>query len=57
MTEQIVSTKNRTRHENAFRAGGREFGRELLDDLMALTPPEAHANLRAIYDARAKLPK
>ena len=36
MTER---TRNRIRHENAFRAGGREFGREMLADLIALTPP------------------
>lgn len=49
----MTDTRNHRRHGNAFRAGGRE----MLDDLIALTPPEAHANLRAIYAARAALPK
>lgn len=53
----MTDTRNHRRHGNAFRAGGREFGREMLADLIALTPPEAHANLRAIYAARAALPK
>lgn len=35
----MTDTRNHRRHGNAFRAGGREFGREMLADLIALTPP------------------
>lgn len=50
-------SKHRIRHENAFRAGGREMAREILDDLLALTPVEAHANLRAIFNRNTDRPK
>jgi len=57
VTDSSKPSRHRDRHGNAFRAGGREFGREVLADLLALTPPEAHGQLRRIFEARASLPK
>ncbi len=41
-------TKHRIRHENAFRAGAREGVRDFLTDLLALTPPATHGDLKRL---------
>ncbi len=41
-------TKHRIRHENAFRAGAREGVRDFLADLLALTPPATHGDLKRL---------
>lgn len=50
-------SKHRIRHENAFRAGAREGIRDFLADLLALTPPEAHGNLRKLAASVSERPK
>ncbi|MFC3568391.1 hypothetical protein [Paracoccus simplex] len=48
---------HRNRHENAFRAGAREGIRDFLADLLALTPPAAHADLKRLAANVAARPK
>lgn len=50
-------TRNRIRHENAYRAGAREGIRDFLADLLALTPAEAHDDLKRLAANVAARPK
>ncbi|MBT0779568.1 hypothetical protein [Paracoccus sp. pheM1] len=50
-------SKHRIRHENAYRKGGRDGIRDFLDDLLALTPAEVHADLKRLATNVAARPK
>lgn len=50
-------SKNRIRHENAYRAGARAGVLALLEALIAVTPAAAHAALRRLAEQVAGRPE
>lgn len=52
-----MTRTHRQRHESAYRAGGRACAREVLEDLLAITPPEVHGGLRKLVGRIVDRPK